>query len=314
MTNSKLANLDVAIALFVYNREKRTRELLQSISQRQEVADIPVYIFADGANLEKEGDAVKVKAVREVCQTFPEYKLITQPHNIGLANSIVSGVGHVLGIHREIIVLEDDLELAPEFFDFMLTMLTRYQGHPKAFHISGYMIPTSAKLPDLGLYRLPGSWGWATWRDKWRHYQHDIDLLVERVRAQGISAFNVDDSFFHFHTLEENQCRSRETWAIRWYASLYLNGGLSVYPYKSFVRNQGFDGDGTNCIDSGKMFRVDLKHDRRFWTDCKLPNVETPSYLEAYKTFYRKLLAHWAGRPTVIQRLKSKFKSLIKTN
>jgi hypothetical protein len=308
-----LASLDVAIAVFVYNRPQRTRDLLQSLGKHLELADIPIYVYSDGPKADVEGDAEKVGVVRDACRAFSRIKLVEHPWNIGLAKSIVSGVTQVLEVHREIIVLEDDLELASEFFDFMLTMLARYRGHPSVFHISGYMIPTRSRLPDLGLYRLPGSWGWATWRDKWSYYNHDIGVLIEQVRAMGISSFNVDDSFFHFLTLEENQTGARETWAIRWYASLYLNGGLSVYPHQSFVRNRGFGVDATNCKKSNKLYRVKLKSGRPFWLDCALPDGETPSYVEAYKVFHKELLASWAGHSTFVQRLRLKLKRLIKS-
>ncbi|WP_309400650.1 glycosyltransferase [Cerasicoccus maritimus] len=302
---------DVAIALFVYNRPNRAEELLRSISSRPEILQLPVYIYSDGPKKSVKGDQEKVGIVRDICQQYSNFTLIEQPSNIGLANSIVGGVSSVLKKHESIIVLEDDLELAEDFFDFMLTMLARYRFHPRVFHISGYMIPTSKQLPELGLYRLPGSWGWATWRDKWQHYTHDIHLLINKVKAKGLSAFNVDDSFNHFATLEENASGARDTWAIRWYATLYLNNGYSLYPHKSFVRNRGFDKEATNCKESDLLYQVDLRHRRNFWSDCDLPDIESSSYLSAYKAFHQQLIESWNPSITLKQRVKSKLKRIL---
>jgi hypothetical protein len=37
------------------------------------------------------------------------------------------------------------------------------------------------------------------------------------------------------------------TWAIFWYASIFLNNGLCLHPRESLVKNIGFDGSGVNC-------------------------------------------------------------------
>src|SRR5690606_5120794 len=36
------------------------------------------------------------------------------------------------------------------------------------------------------------------------------------------------------------------SWAIRWYASVFLNNGLVLYPSKSLVENIGHDGTGVH--------------------------------------------------------------------
>lgn len=37
------------------------------------------------------------------------------------------------------------------------------------------------------------------------------------------------------------------SWAIRWLTSTYLDDMYCLYPSKSLVLNDGFDGSGTNC-------------------------------------------------------------------
>jgi hypothetical protein len=45
----------------------------------------------------------------------------------------------------------------------------------------------------------------------------------------------------------ERQARGEvDSWAIRWHASMYLLGKLSLYPPHTLVRNNGFDGSGTH--------------------------------------------------------------------
>ena len=37
-----------------------------------------------------------------------------------------------------------------------------------------------------------------------------------------------------------------DSWAIRWYLSVFMNEGMVLYPRKSLVENMGFDGSGTH--------------------------------------------------------------------
>lgn len=46
-----------------------------------------------------------------------------------------------------------------------------------------------------------------------------------------------------------SDCRDgiNNSWAIRFCFSQYLQGATSLFPIKSLVTNEGFDGKGTNC-------------------------------------------------------------------
>jgi hypothetical protein len=48
--------------------------------------------------------------------------------------------------------------------------------------------------------------------------------------------------------LVNQQSGKTESWAIRWYLSVFFRGGLVLYPKKTLVENIGFDGSGQNCL------------------------------------------------------------------
>jgi hypothetical protein len=46
----------------------------------------------------------------------------------------------------------------------------------------------------------------------------------------------------------EKQIKGKiDSWGIRWYLSVFLQGGLTLYPVQTLVQNIGFDGSGTHC-------------------------------------------------------------------
>jgi hypothetical protein len=44
-----------------------------------------------------------------------------------------------------------------------------------------------------------------------------------------------------------------DSWAIRWHASCYLQGLLTLYPGRSLVENIGNDSSGTHCATTDAM-------------------------------------------------------------
>jgi hypothetical protein len=58
--------------------------------------------------------------------------------------------------------------------------------------------------------------------------------------------------------LEANAQGILNTWAVKWYASIFLSGGLCLYPNKTLVQNNGLDGSGTN---SGRSKRFGMLFD-----------------------------------------------------
>jgi hypothetical protein len=55
--------------------------------------------------------------------------------------------------------------------------------------------------------------------------------------------------------LEEQIDGKIDAWCIRWYLSLFMLQGLTLYPTQSLVGNLGLDGSGTHC---GKITGLDL--------------------------------------------------------
>lgn len=68
------------------------------------------------------------------------------------------------------------------------------------------------------------------------------------------------------------------TWAVFWYASMYLNNGLSLHSKDSFVQNIGFDGQGVHC-EKSDVFYVKL---------IKKYSIDFPSLIEENTVARRK--------------------------
>ena len=240
------------VALFTYNRPAHTRKTLEALALNPESPQTELFIYADGPKPDAtKEDHAKINEVRQIIREQAwcgQVHLIEAETNRGLATSIVEGVRAVLAHAGSAIVLEDDLRVTPGFLSYMNDALRRYENEPQVMHISGYMLPVRATLPDTFFLRLTSSWGWATWSRAFTQFEPNAPDLLSQLEKRGLlDAFNLDGAYDYVAQLRANADGRLHTWAVQWYATLLLKGGLGLFPRSSLVENCGFDGSGTNC-------------------------------------------------------------------
>ena len=239
------------IALFVYNRPEHTRRTLESLAANDLAAESRLIVFSDGPRAGHEEKVAQVRRIVAECKWCREVQLVESPTNRGLADNIVSGVTETLQHSETIIVLEDDLELSPGFLRYMNEALHVYAGDPQVMSVSGWIPELDADLPETFFLRTASSWGWGTWRRAWTAFQRDPKILVEQVRPRE-REFNLEGGYDYFVQLRLNATGRLRTWAVLWYASIFLANGLTLHPRRSLVRNIGHDYSGTHCIPDGR--------------------------------------------------------------
>ncbi len=234
------------IALFVFKRPEHTRRMLEALARNPEFEHSPLFIFCDGARHKAEWESIN--AAREVVRAFshPAKVLIEAQDNRGLANSIVHGVSDLCDKFGRVIVVEDDLIVSPVFLDYMNKALERYADEPKVMQISGHMFPVELHADTDAIF-LPftTSWGWATWQRAWAHY--DKAIVSGPLGLRQRIAFDLGGVYPYYRMLKRALKHKRDSWAVKWYLSVFLSRGLVLFPKQSLVANDGFDGTGTHC-------------------------------------------------------------------
>jgi len=250
-------NVLAPIALFVYKRPWHTRQTLESLQKNSFSSESNLFVFADGPKTI--ADESKVREVRDHIKTVEGFKslsIVEREQNLGLAKSIITGVTEVLNNYGKVIVVEDDLICSPFFLSYMNQALSIYKNIDKVMHVSAYMYPIDPTgLKETFFFRPASCWGWGTWARAWKHLEYDIHKLIPRFDKELRHKFNMDGTFNFWHQMEMNRDGRIHSWAIRWYASVFLNNGLCLHPSRSLVNNIGFDGTGVHC---GKVAIYDV--------------------------------------------------------
>ena len=275
------------IALFVYKRPEHTRKTLESLIENAEFSDSPLYVFCDGARHEKD-----IPLIQETRKVIRSYKLenvtiIEREENMGLANSIIAGVTELCNKYGRVIVVEDDLYLSSYFLKYMNTALDTYEEYDEVMHIAGYMFPVRGQLPDTFFYRATSCWGWGTWKRAWDKFEPDEYVLIKRLKnRKKRHEFDIQGSMKYCRMLILQAIGVNDSWAIRWYASVFLNNGLCLHPGKSLVNNIGHDDSGVHSV-STNVYDVNVSEDEDFIFTTDMSEDERAVTLIA--DFYRSI-------------------------
>lgn len=242
------------VVIFVYARPEHTVKTIESLAKNLLADKTDVYVYSDAARNEKTQQSVEL--VREYVDAlkqrnlFKSLRIIKAIENKGLANSVISGVTEILEQYgKVIVVVEDDLVSAPDFLRYMNEALDLYKDDNRIWSICGYTFkmnfPADYKH-DIYLSCRGGSWGWATWRDRWNMVDWDVaDYDAFKQNKKLRTQFNRGGR--DMAEMLDAQMEGRiDSWAIRWcYTQSKLNM-LTVYPVISRISNIGLDGTGTH--------------------------------------------------------------------
>lgn len=236
------------IALFVYNRPQHTERTLKFLKQNLLAPESRLFIFSDGPKTS--ADEPKVQEVRELLKTIDGFKsieIIPSKNNMGLADAIISGVNRLVKDYGKVIVFEDDLISSPHTLTYFNDALNRYANEDRVMHIGAYMYPLkNDSLPESFFYRAATSWGWATWDRAWHHFEPNIDKLISGFSPAKKHAFSIEKTMNFWKQMTDFKNGKNNSWAIRWYASIFLRDGLTLNPSHSLVNNIGHDGSGVH--------------------------------------------------------------------
>jgi hypothetical protein len=235
------------VVLILFNRPDLTVRVLDRIRQVEPAA---LFVIGDGPRPDRPDDASLCEqaraAVGEVdwpCRVQTNFSDV----NLGVRRRIASGMSWVFDQVDRAVVLEDDCLPDPTFFSFCDELLDRFEHEERVMMITGTNIGETWK-PDAQSYhfaRRGNTWGWASWRRAWRHYDPEMkaweDAAVRRRIRRELGAE-------HFEALGgwmDRAWHQRRVWAVPWQLTTLSHSGLCVVPSANLVSNLGFRADGT---------------------------------------------------------------------
>lgn len=294
------------ITLFVYNRPDHTQQTVEALQKNELAEQSDLIIFSDGPKL---GQEDKVKQVRDYIKTIKGFKSISireSDINKGLANSIIDGVTEIVNKYGKVIVLEDDLVTSPYFLKYMNDALELYENEEKVISIHGYIYPVKDELPETFFIKGADCWGWATWRRGWSLFEADGQTLLKELELKRLTnEFDFNGSFAYTQMLKDQISGKNNSWAIRWYASAFLNNMYTLYPAKSLVAHIGFD-QGTHCTGGKNVIAISNKPINLNKISPIVENARNKLIIEKYFRSKSKSLPNYYFIKKILKNIKNK--------
>lgn len=291
------------IALFTFKRADTLRQTVESLKTNKESAHSDLFIFSDMSK--STADAGKVAEVRKYIRTINGFKsvfIIERETNYGLARSVIEGVTEIINKYGKVIVLEDDLITSPNFLVFMNQGLDFYEETSNIFSIAGYTAPVKLKNEHDDIYftQRASSWGWATWKEKWRNVQWDVPnyQLFKKDRTAKRSFNKMGSDLCRL--LHKQMTGQLDSWAIRWCFYQFLTQQYTVYPTVSKILNIGTCSDATHTKDKAGRFYTHLDDSNKtifhFTEHADMDSYYLNQFLKPYSITSRvmyKILNFW---------------------
>ena len=245
-----MAPLSTPIVLFIFNRPDTTRQVLAAIRQ---VEPKTMFVVADGPRADHPNDEANCAQTRALIQQIDwDCRVLMRDSatNLGIKSQIEAGLAWVFSLVEYAIVLEDDCIPHPDFFYFCEELLKRYWDEPSIMTISGEGGFSSAFSASYEFSRYSLTWGWATWRRAWQHYDATMSRWLTLQDSTWLSKFLQDPyaTEYWFRIFQVNH-KSLENWDYAWVLSSWLRDGISIIPKVNLVSNIGFRADATHTKD-----------------------------------------------------------------
>lgn len=251
------------IALFVYARPEETARTIESLKKNYLATKTMLFIFSDGARNEKDLPLVEEvrKLIRKVNSGFYDVQITEREKNLGLANSIITGVTQILKQFEKIIVIEEDLISSQNFLNYMNEGLNFYKDNTKVFSVTGYTyqlkIPNDYKFDNYFAPRCE-SLGWGTWSNRWFKVDWQMEnfneFISNRKLRQKFDSVGAD----LLPMLLKQQIGVLDSWAVRWCYAHFQNNAFCSYPIKSKIVHIGVGGLATHVKNENKILETEL--------------------------------------------------------
>ena len=220
--------MNIAITVIAYNRVESLARLLASLLRAHYDANsVPLFISVDKSNT----DAVAQYADAFVWPHGVK-KVVKQVTNLGLRKHVLSQ-GALLSNYDALVVLEDDLVVAPYFWNFTQQTVRKYANDDRVAGISLYSFAVNNQtrhpfLPmrdghDVYFMNCAMSWGQVWLKRQWQAF--------EKWYAQHLE-------FPDLPHLPQSICSWDERSWLKYHTRYCIeNNKYFVYPYTSYTTN-----------------------------------------------------------------------------
>jgi len=245
--------LNVPVLMIIFNRPELTRRVFEQVRRARPNR---LFVAADGPRTPEEaGRCAEARAivdeVKWECDVQARFSDVNQGCRVGPASAITWAFEQC----EQMIILEDDCLPRPSFFPYCEELLERYRDDERVMTVSGDNFQLGSRQMPYSYYfsRYSHTWGWASWRRAWSHYDigmrrweelRDTPWLLDLLGDAGWAEYwgRLFDLTFAGMI---STC-----WDYQWCFASWSQNALTALPSVNLVTNLGFGRDSTHTVDA----------------------------------------------------------------
>ena len=219
--------------------------------------DVPrLYISIDGPR--SDSDRLLQRKIVEVVERFQSnisVQIFLQIHdqNLGVGAGVISGLDWFFSKEKCGHILEDDLNVDSDFFEFSRLALREYRDYPSVKMISGSQLISEANSESQAHWcNYPMIWGWSSWSSRW------IEMRTGLLKEKDFAYCQKNSHINNFWAIGANRVLQGkiDTWDTPLAAEFYRKSWFCIIPPKNLVTNSGNDQFANHTM--GNTFGLNL--------------------------------------------------------
>jgi hypothetical protein len=234
------------ILLIAFNRPEKTRQLVHELLQYKQFR---IYIAVDAPRTYADEHKCKiVLAELEKLKTLHWVTIRVNENNLGCGRNIHDALKWFLSLEVCGIIIEDDIQLMPGFFEYMTNALEMHAINSDIGCISSSAYLSAGNGDNSFLSKYPNIWGWGLWRRSLEGYK--LVYSNKEIIRYAFMLFDKQKRLLEpiYWALAVKLCSTRriDTWDIQLYINLMSKGLNCLVPAEPFSCNIGFDEEATH--------------------------------------------------------------------
>lgn len=230
---------------------KRIDEISTLLRKTLESGVTKIYIAVDAIDSDLESEVTRriESRILQISSEAPQcqLKVWMRENNLGSALSVISAIEWAFQFEESLAIIEDDLEISSELFDYFSHQLQFINEDPKVLMSSGSNVfRGKSKKVSSGYSHYPIVWGWTTTKERWQVIRNGI--FAKEIIFQNPLALNVRKF------LEAGRSRALagliDAWDVPLAAFMKAGGYKCLIPSTNLVSNQGFDANATHTTSN----------------------------------------------------------------
>ena len=252
----KPAPFNVPVALFLFNRPKELKPVFDAIAK---IKPSTLYLIADGPREGNIDDLHLCAEARSIvnqvdwpCKVYRQYSETNQ----GCRNAIPNGLDWVFSHVEQCIILEDDCIPNDSFFYYCEELLNRYSDTPSIMTIGGHRYDGPDEFDGQSYFfsKYPSTWGWATWRRAWEHFDLELTQWPKLKNTDWLPTILGNKHHeLYWSRIFDQMIEGMDAWDYALVFSCWVQNGTSIRSKVNLIENIGFGPSATHTKDNHQL-------------------------------------------------------------